>query len=51
MTKESRIYGSDWFNFIGSCRSMLGTKSGSNVFDFDGSVERAYADMVVAHQG
>ena len=34
-----RIHGSDWYKFVGSCRAMLGTESGSNVFDFDGSLK------------
>lgn len=45
MDEESRIYGPAWFDFIGSCRSMLGTESGSNVFDFDGSLERRFKKM------
>jgi hypothetical protein len=38
-SEEARIYGPAWFEFIGSCRAMLGSESGSNVFDFDGSIE------------
>jgi len=33
-----RIYGLDWYRFIGSARSTLGTESGANVFDMDGSL-------------
>ena len=33
-----RIYGTDWYRFLGSARATLGTESGSNVFDFDGNV-------------
>lgn len=36
-----RIYGIDWYRFIGSVRATLGTESGSNVFDFDGSIHEA----------
>jgi glycosyltransferase involved in cell wall biosynthesis len=36
----SRIYGQSWFEFLGNCRATLGTESGSNVFDFDGSLRR-----------
>ncbi|HNC19638.1 hypothetical protein [Accumulibacter sp.] len=52
MDPESRIYGSAWFDFIGSCRSMLGSESGSNVFDFDGSLERQFNELarVLGHQ-
>ncbi|OGQ52549.1 MAG: hypothetical protein A3J24_04600 [Deltaproteobacteria bacterium RIFCSPLOWO2_02_FULL_53_8] len=45
MDEESRIYGAGWFDFIGSCRAMLGSESGSNVFDFDGSLESQFRDM------
>ena len=34
----SRIYGDCWFNFLGRCKAVLGTESGSNVFDFDGTL-------------
>lgn len=37
-TEESRIYGPSWYQFIASCRAMLGTESGSNVFDWDGTL-------------
>jgi hypothetical protein len=33
-----RIYGSAWYEFLGSARATLGTESGANVFDFDGSL-------------
>lgn len=45
MDDQSRIYGPAWFDFIGSCRSMLGSESGSNVFDFDGSLRRRFDDL------
>lgn len=32
-----RIYGVDWYKFLGSCRATLGTESGCNLFDDDGS--------------
>jgi hypothetical protein len=34
-SEEARIYGDRWYPFIASCRSMLGSESGSNVFDWD----------------
>lgn len=37
-TDDKRIYGADWPRFIASCRAMLATESGANVFDFDGSI-------------
>lgn len=45
---SKRIYGSDWYRFLGSARATLGTESGSNVFDIDGGllgrIERAIAE-------
>jgi hypothetical protein len=41
-TEEKRVYGDAWYHFIRSCQAMLGSESGSNVFDFDGSIERHY---------
>lgn len=38
-TEDSRIYGSAWYRFVASARSMLGTESGSNVFDWTGTLE------------
>ncbi len=49
--EQSRIYGSAWFDFVGACRAMLGSESGSNVFDFDGSIARTYQDMAKARGG
>ncbi len=37
-TEENRIYGPIWYDFMASCRSMLGSESGSNVFDWDGTL-------------
>lgn len=37
-TEEARIYGPAWYDFMSSCRSMLGSESGSNVFDWDGTL-------------
>lgn len=38
--ETDRIYGDDWLMFIASCRCMLGSESGSNTFDWDGSIHR-----------
>lgn len=43
--EESRIYGPAWADFLMSCRIMLGSESGSNVFDFDGSIAAKYNEM------
>lgn len=39
--EKSRFQGEDWLDFVRSCRVMLGTPSGANVFDFDGSLHEA----------
>lgn len=36
--EEARIYGTHWFDFLGRCKATLGTESGANVFDFDGTL-------------
>ena len=37
---QHRIYGPGWYDFIEDCRAALGTESGANVFDFDGTLSR-----------
>ena len=36
---EDRIYGDDWFKFMGDSVATLGTESGSEIFDWDGSAK------------
>lgn len=35
-----RIYGDAWYEFLGGARATLGTESGANIFDADGSLRR-----------
>jgi hypothetical protein len=51
MDEKSRIYGPAWFDFIENCQVMLGSESGSNVFDFDGSIHERYERMKSAYGG
>jgi len=44
-SEKSRIYGPKWYEFMMSCRSMLGSESGSNVFDWDGSLNQRVEDF------
>ena len=37
--EDDRIYGDKWYTFLSKCKSVLGTESGSNLFDFDGTLE------------
>lgn len=48
---SKRIYGADWYRFLGSARSTLGTESGSNVFDFDGTLRGRIDDLLRVQQG
>lgn len=49
VTEESRIYGTAWPEFVGNCRAVLGTESGSNVFDFDGSIKPTIEAFLKEH--
>lgn len=42
--ERDRIYGDNWYKFLGGCRATLGTESGSNVFDFDGQLAQKIDD-------
>lgn len=41
-----RIYGEEWFKFLGNSKSMLGTESGSNVFDFCGNIKKSVSSVL-----
>ena len=42
-TSESgRIYGDDWYRFLGRCRAMLGVESGTSYVDLEDAVLRDY---------
>jgi hypothetical protein len=49
LTDEARIYGAAWPEFIENCRTVLGTESGSNVFDFDGTIKPAIDTYLKTH--
>ena len=36
--ENTRIYGEEWLHFLGNCKATLASESGSNVFDWDGSL-------------
>lgn len=46
-TEEARIYGTGWYNFLSDCRSTLGTESGANIIDWDGSLQTALTAALV----
>lgn len=45
----SRIYGDGWYRFLGSVRATLGTESGANVFDFDGTLKKRISALEARH--
>src|SRR4051812_14915193 len=47
-TDNKRIYGSAWYDFLGACRACLGAESGSNVFDFTGTIRATYETLSAA---
>lgn len=47
--EDARIYGPRWYEFVASCRAMLGTESGSNVFDWDGRLRERVAAFHAEH--
>ena len=44
-TEESRIYGDDWFRFLGSCRATLGSESGSSLFDDERGIRKRVIEL------
>ena len=49
--EKRRIYGAAWTRFLLSCRATLGSESGSNRFDADGSVQRAVREQLARRPG
>jgi hypothetical protein len=39
--EEDRLYGPDWIDFLTRCKAVLGSESGSSVFDLTGEIERS----------
>jgi hypothetical protein len=48
-SEEARIYGSAWYDFLGRCRAMLGSESGSNVFDWNGDLSEVILQYKRTH--
>jgi len=50
-SEEKRIYGPKWYDFMASCRAMLGSESGSNVFDWGGTLAAEIASFRKENRG
>jgi hypothetical protein len=48
-TEADRIYGEDWYRFLSSSRSTLGTESGASIVDFDGSLQIRTDEYIAAN--
>ena len=46
---EDRIYGNGWYDFIASCRAMLGVEAGTSIADFNGEAEEAAKTYQARH--
>jgi len=47
--EDKRIYGRDWNRFLHSAKATLGTESGCNVFDVDGTIRAAVEAALTAN--
>jgi hypothetical protein len=48
---SKRIYGDEWPKFQASIKCTLGTESGSNLFDYDGSIRTKFQQFLAANPG
>lgn len=46
--EEDRLYGEDWYRFLGRCTGMLGTESGVSCSDLEDEVRTEYEGLVAA---
>lgn len=44
--EQDRIYGDDWYRFLGDCRFTLGVEAGVSLFDFDGNLSERCASLI-----
>ena len=48
-SEEARIYGPKWYDFLSSCKTTLGSESGSNVFDWNGDLSQIVDQYMNEH--
>jgi hypothetical protein len=51
LREEDRIYGDDWYRFLGDCKGVLGVESGATLSDADGTVEKACTRLLKEQPG
>lgn len=47
--EDLRLYGDDWYRFLGSCRAVLGVEAGVSIFDIDDQVGPATEAFLARH--
>lgn len=43
---SDRLYGDDWYRFLGESKAVLGIESGYSIVDIDNSVSKKYYDLI-----
>ena len=46
---DKRIYKGEWLEWVASCKAILGTESGSNVFDDNGTLKKLIQNEIQKH--
>jgi hypothetical protein len=49
--EEKRIYGSQWLEFLGNCRAVLGVEAGVSIFDVANEIFPKYEDFQAKNPG
>jgi hypothetical protein len=49
--EADRLYGTEWYRFLGSCRAVLGVEAGVSIFDLDDQVGPAIESYLDDHPG
>ena len=45
-SEQGRLYGDDWYRFLGRCRTILGVESGTSYLDLEDEVYADYAERL-----
>jgi hypothetical protein len=46
LTEADRLYGDDWYRFLGTCVAVLGVEAGVSIFDLDDAVREAATSLL-----
>lgn len=45
--ERMRLYGEDWYQFLSTCKVVVGTESGANIVDYDGTLRERIEEFVI----